>query len=410
MPRITVGSRMTDSTHPVRVYTHLRIWDGVADGYVDGVDAIRIEGGAITAIGAASEISDGASVRDMHGVAAIPGLIDAHVHMVLDPDVRDPLAQTHGDVQTRFAAMAQRAGEMVRAGITTARDLGGGEWLELELRDGIARGEIVGPRLLCSGQPVTAPGGHCFFWGGEAANVADAAAVVARQHERGVDLIKVMATGGTMTKGSTPGSAQFDQETLSAIVADARQRGYPVAAHCHGTIGIRYAANAGVNTIEHCSWVGEAGWGAAYDAELAVEMARRGVWVSPTVNAGWKRHQGSGSDHEKRLLANFAAMRASGVQFAASTDAGIPNVRHADLAKALPVFAHFAALSNVGVLKTATSGCAKAIGLEKVTGRLAPGFSADVLFADGDPLADLGCLTAPVAVLARGRDVGESVG
>jgi imidazolonepropionase-like amidohydrolase len=218
----------------------------------------------------------------------------------------------------------------------------------------------------------------------------------------------VMATGGTMTKGSTPRSAQFDQQTLAAIVADARQRGYPVAAHCHGTIGIRYAALAGVNTIEHCSWVGEGGWGADYDAELAAEMARRGVWVSPTVNLGWKRHQGSGSDHEKRLLGNFAAMRAANVRFAASTDAGIPNVRHADLAKALPVFAHFAAMSNADALKTATSGCAQAIGLGGVTGRLSPGFAADVLFVDGDPLADLGCLTAPVDVLARGVSVKRS--
>ncbi len=394
---------MTDA----QVFAQLRIWDGIGDGYLDSADAIRIEAGKIAAIGPVSEISEGASVRNMGGVTAMPGLIDAHVHMVLDPDVRDPLAQTNGDTQTRFAAMAQRAEGMVRAGVTSARDLGGGEWLELELRDRIARSEIVGPRLLCSGQPITSPGGHCHFWGGEAANLGDAAAVLARQHAHGVDLIKVMATGGTMTKGSTPRMAQFDQETIAAIVADARQRGYPVAAHCHGTVGIRYAARAGVSTVEHCSWVGEAGWGAEYDPELAAEMAQRGVWVSPTVNAGWKRHQGSGSDHEKRLLSNFAAMRAAGVRLAASTDAGIPNVRHADLGKALPVFAHFAGLSNVEVLRAATSDCAQAIGLGGVAGRIAAGYSADVLFVDGDPLTDLGCLVTPVDVLARGRSVGE---
>ncbi len=395
---------MTDAA---QVYAQLRIWDGIADGYLDSADAIRIEEGKISAVGSVSEISYGAAVRDMGGVTAVPGLIDAHVHMVLDPDVRDPLAQTNGDAQTRFAAMAQRALDMVRAGITSARDLGGGEWLELELRDRIARGEIAGPRLLCSGQPITSPGGHCHFWGGEAGNRADVAAVVARQHAHGVDLIKVMATGGAMTKGSTPRMAQFDQETLVAIVADARQRGYPVAAHCHGTIGIRYAARAGVSTIEHCSWVGEAGWGAEYDPELAVEMAQRGVWVSPTVNVGWKRHQGSGSDHEKRLLGNFAAMRAAGVRLAASTDAGIPNVRHADLGKALSVFAHFAGLSNVEALRAATSDCAQAIGLGGTAGRIASGFSADVLFVDGDPLANLECLVAPHDVLARGRSVGQ---
>ncbi|HTO59573.1 MAG TPA: amidohydrolase family protein, partial [Pseudomonadales bacterium] len=216
------------------------------------------------------------------------------------------------------------------------------------------------------------------------------------------DLIKVMATGGTMTKGTTPRDAQFDRETLAAIVALARERGYAVAAHCHGTAGIRYAAAAGVATIEHCSWVGENGWGADYDAEVAAELAARGIWVSPTVNLGWKRHQGSGSDHEKRLLANFAAMRAAGVKLTASTDAGIPNVRHADLAKTLPVFAHIAGFTNAEVLTSATADAARAIGLGTTTGRLARGYSADVLFVDGDPLADLGCLVAPAQVLARG--------
>jgi len=388
-----------------QVYTHLRIWDGVADGYLDGADAIRVEGDRIAAIGLAAEIGAGAAARDMHGATALPGLIDAHVHMVLDPELRDPLSQTAADRSTRAAAMAQRAVEMVRAGITTARDLGGGEWLELELRDRIARGEAVGPRLVCAGQPVTSPHGHCYFWGGEASGAVDAAAVIARQREHDVDLIKVMATGGTMTKGTTPRDAQFDRETLTEIVAHARQRGYPVAAHCHGTVGIRYAVDAGVSTIEHCSWVGEGGWGMDYDAEIAAAIAARGIWVSPTINLGWKRHQGSGSDHEKRLLSNFAAMRGAGVRLAASTDAGIPNVRHADLAKALPVFAHLAALSNEEVLRSATSDCAQAIGLGHLTGRLAAGYSADVLFVDGDPLADLTRLGSVVEVLTRGRAV-----
>ena len=384
------------------LYTHLRIWDGLGATYRDDVDALRVEGDRIAWMGRTDDVGADANARDMGGLTAVPGLIDAHVHMVLDPDVRDPLAQTAPDRAVRAAAMAQRAADMVRAGITTARDLGGGEWLELELRDRIARGEAVGPRLVCAGQPVTSPGGHCHFWGGTAADVDAAAAVIARQHERGVDLIKVMATGGTMTKGTTPRDAQFDRETLAAIVALARERGYAVAAHCHGTAGIRYAAAAGVATIEHCSWVGENGWGADYDAEVAAELAARGIWVSPTVNLGWKRHQGSGSDHEKRLLANFAAMRAAGVKLTASTDAGIPNVRHADLAKTLPVFAHIAGFTNAEVLTSATADAARAIGLGTTTGRLARGYSADVLFVEGDPLADLGCLVAPAQVLARG--------
>jgi imidazolonepropionase-like amidohydrolase len=384
------------------VYSDLRIWDGVADAYRDDADAIRIEAGAITAVGPLRDVAQGGAVHSMAGLTALPGLIDAHVHMVLDPEIYNPLEQGRGDRDAKLGAMARRAAAMVRAGITTARDLGGGEWLELELRDRIARRELQGPRLLCSGQPVTSIGGHCHFWGGEAANLAAAAAVIARQHEHGVDLIKVMATGGTMTKGTTPRDAQFDQDTLAAIVADARGRGYPIAAHCHGTAGIRHAVRAGVTTIEHCSWVGEAGWAAEYDPEMAAMMATRGIWVSPTVNLGWSRHVGSGSDHARRVMGNFAAMRAAGVNFIASTDAGIPNVKHEDLGKALRVFAHLAALTPVDALRTATSGAAAAVGLRGITGQLAVGFAADVLFVDGDPLTDLSCLAAPAGVLARG--------
>ncbi|NJN52554.1 MAG: amidohydrolase family protein, partial [Gammaproteobacteria bacterium] len=164
------------------------------------------------------------------------------------------------------------------------------------MRDRIKRGELTGPRLVCAGQPVTSPMGHCHFWGGESADLAAALAVIARQAERGVDLIKVMATGGSMTKGSRPKDSQFDAATLAAIVAEAKARGYHVAAHCHGTEGIGFAVAAGVTTIEHCSWVGEAGWGRAYDANIAAAMAAAGVWVSPTINAGWSRFMGRGDE------------------------------------------------------------------------------------------------------------------
>jgi imidazolonepropionase-like amidohydrolase len=384
------------------VYAGLRVWDGDAEGYLDGVDAIRVEAGRITGLGAVRDVATGAAVRSMGGAVAMPGLIDAHVHMVLDPAIRSPLAQRRGDPIAELALMAERADGMLRAGITTARDLGGGDWLEIALRDGIRRGEYRGPRLLCAGQPVTSPHGHCHFWGGEAATAADAAAVIARQHEHGVDLIKVMATGGNLTPGSTPRDAQFDVATLTEIVATARHCGYPVAAHCHGTAGIRNAVEAGVETIEHCSWVGEAGWGTDYDAEVAGRMAVRGIAVSPTINLGWRRHVGTGSDHERRVRGNFAALRAAGVVVIASTDAGIPNVLHADLARALPVFAHFTQLTPRETLVAATSAAATAIGLADETGRLAVGRAADVLFVDGDPLTDLACLATPIDVLANG--------
>jgi len=380
----------------VRVYGNLRIWDGVSDDYCAKWDSIAVDGETIVGVG------NGWRGEDCAGMTLIPGLIDAHVHMVLDPSIgslQEQLAQAPALIRDK---MVRRAGEMVRHGITTARDLGGGNWLELELRDRINAGEVLGPRLLCAGQPITSVGGHCHFWGGEAADLAAAREVIGRQHAHGVDLIKIMATGGMQTPNSEPKDAQFDQATTTAIVATATALGYPVAAHCHGTQGIRQAANAGVASIEHCSWIGADGKREPYDPETAREIARRDVWVSPTINAGWARFPEA---FAARVRENMRGMKAAGCRLIASTDAGIPNVRHHDLARALPVFANLAELEPVQALRCATSECAEALGLGDATGRLLEGYSADLLFVEGDPLADLQSLRSPVKVVVRGREV-----
>ena len=377
------------------VYTNLRLWDGVSDDY-SPFDSIAVEGGSIAGVG------NGWKGKDCAGLTAIPGLIDAHVHMVLDPAIvslKDQLAQEPAIIRDK---MKSRAAAMVRAGITTARDLGGGNWLELELRDRINAGEILGPRLLCAGQPVTSIKGHCHFWGGEATDLDAAKAVIERQHAHGVDLIKIMATGGMQTPASEPKDAQFDQATTTGIVAAANALGYPVAAHCHGTPGIRHAANAGVRSIEHCSWIGVDGKREPYDPAVVIEIARRGVWVSPTISAGWARFPEA---FAVRVRENMRGMKAAGCRLVASTDAGIPNVRHQDLARALPVFASLAELEPVEALKSATSDCATALGLAEETGTLREGLSADLLFVQGDPLVDLQTLQQPVKVVVRGREV-----
>lgn len=388
------------STHALTL-TNIRIWDGVSDDYLEA-DAISIADGRIKAVGESGKL--GRDTRDMSGLTVLPGLIDAHVHMCLDPDILSAEGQSNGVCKDTRPAIAERAAAMVRAGITTARDLGGGEWLELELRDRIRSGELPGPRLLCSGQPVTSPRGHCHFWGGEASNLDEAIAVIARQIEHDVDLIKVMATGGNLTVGSDPVLAQFDLETLTAIVEEAKRHGRPIAAHCHGTAGITNASHAGVDTIEHCSWRGPDGTGTDFDPETAARIAERGVWVSPTINSGWKRLMGR-EDFEPKVRDNYRRMREAGVRLIASTDAGIPNVYHDQLAAALPIFAHYASLSPVETLRAATSDCALALGLQNTTGAVKPGLEADLLVVEGDPLTDLEVLTKPAAVFARGTAV-----
>ena len=141
-----------------QTYANLRVWDGIANGYVEA-DSISVANGLISAVGKRDP-----KARDMSGLTVIPGLMDAHVHMTLDPEIpsaEEQLRQKAPEIREKMLGRAER---MVRAGLTTARDLGGGEWLELELRDRINRGEIIGPRLLCAGQPVTSIAGHCHFW------------------------------------------------------------------------------------------------------------------------------------------------------------------------------------------------------------------------------------------------------
>ncbi len=388
--------------------TGARVWDGESEAPSESPQTIRVEGARIVGIGSAPELLDGARRLDMNGAFALPGLIDAHVHMVLDPSVRKPADQLRLSAEEIWLGMQARALDMVRAGITTARDLGGPEWRELALRDGIASGEISGPRLICAGQPVTVPKGHTWFWGGEASDADEIREVVKRQCDHGTDWIKVMATGGVMTPGTSPGSAQFEVEELRCVVEAARERGREVAAHCHGTEGIDRAAQAGVRTIEHCSFAGKHGFGSGLDADVVGRIAASGAFVSPTVGAGWKRYidpEGPLRGMGIRMALTLRAMVEAGIPLITSTDAGIPGVFHHLLPKALPVFGTLAALDNLAVLRCATSQAARGLGIGDLTGVLRPGLEADVLVVDGDPSVDLVALERPRLVLARGRRI-----
>ncbi len=388
--------------------TGVRVWDGEAPQRSRAEQTIRIEGERIVAIGTSDELETGAEVVSFDGATALPGLTDAHVHFCIDPQIRAVEDQDKVGAEERELAMEARALAMLRVGITCARDLGGGAWREIALRDRIAAGEIPGPRILCAGQPITSARGHCWFWGGEATGEDEIRSVIARQVEHDADWIKLMATGGVITKGTNPGDPQFETEEIALAVAEAASHGRAVAAHCHGTEGIRRADEAGVRTIEHCSFVGGQGFGGGFDREVVKRIAARGAWVSPTVNAGWKRFlepESKAAAFGIRMSEVLQALRSEGVRLIASTDAGIPRVEHHRLPEALAVFAALAKLSNVDALRSATSESARALGLEAVTGRLLPGLEADILVVPGDPLSDLSALQEPLCVVARGKRV-----
>jgi len=228
--------------------------------------------------------------------------------------------------------------------------------------------------------------------------------VLQRQVDKGVDLIKIMATGGRLTKGSEPTDTQFSQATMDALVDTAHAHDLPVAAHCHGTEGIRRAALAGVDTIEHCSWVGPQGWASDYQDEIARVILDNGVWISPTVNKGWQRMLSSSSGGVlKRVRAAYKKVLAMGIGMVASTDAGIPGVYHPDLPHALVVFAQIAELSAEATLKSTTSDAARALGIDHITGSLQTNKAADILLVDGNPLEDLSAVTRPARVYCAGR-------
>ena len=385
----------------------VRVWDGVSERASAAPKNIRIEGGRIAAIDSDPALLADARVLDPGpDCVALPGLIDAHVHMTLDPAIGRPADQLALPVERVREGMEARARAMVMAGITTARDLGGGEWLEIDLRDRIARGELPGPRLLCAGQPITVRGGHCHFWGGIVDGPDETSEAIARQVEHGADWIKVMATGGVITQGSGVRDVQFGREELEHLRAQADRHGRRVAAHCHGTEGIRNAVAARLRTIEHCSFAGEQGFGSDPDRAICAQIAAQDTWVSPTVNAGWRRFLRDGDGKPTRFLdqmrAIFREMANAGARLIASTDAGIPNVEHQLLPRALEVLRVFAELSPVAVLRAATSESARALEIDAETGRLATGLAADVLVVRGDPTDDLAALERPVQVVARG--------
>ena len=377
---------------------NLKIWNGYQSVAENSID---IQGRFLSNIGIDLPMTQDSI--DCSGLTAIPGLIDAHVHLELNPDDHKAPDKPHRNLPS---LMEERAKKMVLAGITTARDLGGGTWQEFSLRDSINTGLKLGPRLLCSGQPITCPGGHCHFWGGEASNINEAKQVLKRQVERNADLIKIMATGGRLTKGSSPTNPQFSLELISEIVHIAHAALLPVAAHCHGTEGIYRAASAGVDTIEHCSWVGEAGWASDFQLDVAKLIKEKNCRVSPTVNKGWSRML---EESRKTTLTNirtaFQEMQRLEIPMIASTDAGIPGVYHEDLPDALAVFAQIAELSPEQALRSATSISAKALGIATSTGSLETGKSADLLIVDGDPLQDLSAIKSIFKVYASGRDV-----
>lgn len=392
-----------------------RLLDGTgADTVDDG--ALLIIDGRIAEAGPNAAVARPEDAREIHlsNGTALPGLIDAHVHVALPPTV-DPLATMEGesddDLVVRGAAAAER---MLRAGVTTAYDCGARGMTGYRVREAIQRGLSEGPRLLVSGRAITQTAGHCHFFGGEADGVEGVRAAVRRVlEEEGADGIKIIATGGGLTPGTDSRHASYSVEELAAAADEAHRCGKQITSHAHGVPGIRNASEAGIDSIQHCTMLGPA-WTWTFDEDVARGMVERGTRAVPTISAGTRTELESGIDINK-LQPNPGAMTRAdwwanarrlidaGVTVVPGTDVGI---NLTDFGEEL--FFELEAYVGIGlapadVIRMATERSAAHLGIEAVTGTLVPGKEADVLVVDGRPDHDISALRRPLLVVRDGR-------
>ena len=364
------------------------------------------------------ELPPDCSVTDLEGTL-LPGLIDCHVHLVADGEVGS-LERAGARPEDEVDAVITRTlSQEAAAGVTTVRDLGDIGYRTLAFRDRLAPGA---PRIVASGPPLTVPGGHCHFLGGVVGDLDAARRLVAEHHDRGVDVIKVMASGGMVTAGTDVFGTQFEPGVLGAVVDSAHRLGLAVLGHAHSLAGIRHALNAGVDGIEH--FTGLTTDGICVPDDVLERVAAADVVVDPTLGfdkeglaampvppAGLAESlRQAGLDFATAYAARLevlARAHAQGVRVVSGSDAGIgPLKRHGCVVLAVIDLLRVG-LSPDQALATATSSAAVACGVERQTGRLVPGMAADLLVVDGDLRSDLEALRSPTAVFVRGHDVLE---
>jgi imidazolonepropionase-like amidohydrolase len=376
-----------------------------ARGPRPGTPDLAVRNGRIAGIGSDLETA-GWEVLDVAGCWVVPGLMNAHAHLCLDggPDPEAALRQENRtETVVRSAA---RLAAAVRSGVTTIRDVGGPDGIDIELAGLVDRGEIPGPRVIPSGRVITMTGGHG-WWIGLQADGPDAVRRAARENLRaGARSIKLMATGGMMTGGRQAGQPQLTVAEMAAAVEEAHKRGVPVAAHAESRIGVLNALHAGVDSVEH---------GHGGDQEAIDLLLERGAALVPTilsdrriidhgVAAGIPDFVVEQCDalHDSLVVFLEAAI-AAGVRIAAGNDGGAPLVPIGDMVGELELYVEHG-MSPRAALASATTVTAELFGLADV-GLVEPGFVADLLVLDDDPLAAVAALRDPWAVLRGGRPV-----
>jgi imidazolonepropionase-like amidohydrolase len=380
---------------------------------------IVIEGDKIVSVGASDQgdrARTGVSaphVIDLSNATVLPGLIDAHTHLTMNPNFGYSML---GNSVARQALIgAHNARVTLEAGFTTVRNVGAFNYSDVALRDAINAGDVPGPRMLVSGPPLSITGGHCdnnlLPFEDHATNPGVADGVEAVQHKTreiikyGADLIKICATGGVLSHGDNPQASQYTLEEMKAIVADAHRLGRKVAAHAHGAQGIVWASEAGVDSIEHGSYIDDAG---------IAEMKKDGTYLVPTLYLmDWFFENAEKIGTPAELIAkgrevmpaarkNVARAFAARVKVGFGTDAAV--YPHGLNAHEFAVMVKLG-LSPLAAIQAATVNDADLLGWSDKIGTIEAGKFADIVAVDGDPLADVTTLERVKFVMKGGEVV-----
>jgi imidazolonepropionase-like amidohydrolase len=396
-----------------------RLIDGTGAPLINNA-VIVVSDNKITAVGSAGSVSvpANAKVIDLGDVTLLPGFIDAHTHLIGrvlgDPEGEMAAVRDYDSFGAMLGVIHAR--DTLMAGFTSVRNVGAaGRFDDMALRKAINEGWIPGPRMETAGHAIGISGGHC-DQNGFRPGVAELSAIdgvangpeeirlaVRLQIKYGADVIKTCATGGVLSEGDAVGATQYSFEELKALVDEANKLERKVAAHAHGTEGIKLAVRAGVSSIEHGSFL---------DEEGARMMRERGTFLVPTLSAGEAVERAAkngvlkGLRAEKGLAAAAAIRRAiklavaNKIQIALGTDAGV--IPHGTNAHEFVLMVEWGGMSNMDSIMAGTLNGARLLGWDNHLGSLTPGKLADIVAVSGDPLKDIHNMQKVVFVMKNG--------
>lgn len=388
------------------LYKGFTLIDGTGETPIENAYLI-VEDKKIVKVGKASELESNKELKvvDLSGKVVMPGLINSHVHINLEP-VGDPFGVNKSD-----AAITLKSTESLKkhlySGTTFFRDLGGINYIDLDLRDAVAAGTIEGPEFLAAGKCVCMTGGHGWTIGREADGPDEVRKAAREQLRAGADVIKVMATGGVMTKGVEPGSPQLSEEEMRAAIEEAHKVGSKTATHAQGTRGIKNAVRAGIDSVEHAIFL---------DDEVIEMMVERGTYTVPTLAAVdfivkngieggipdyvVRKAESVQEAHRNSIKKAYEA----GVKIAMGTDSGTPFNLHGSAPHEVKLLVE-CCMTPMDALVAATKGSADCLGILDNYGTLEEGKFADFLVLDENPLDNLDTLFDINSVYKLGRKV-----